>query len=105
MSRRELEGSIHHGATPPHRALRNEGGWTIPTRDPPVAIVGAAPRVVGAQVAAVHHRQKDHQDRVLGAEKDGKTPSLKGWGGVAQKRAVTRIIVMESTAVFELITH
>ena len=105
MSRRELGGSTHRGATrtPPHRALRNEGGWTIPTRVRRAG--GAAPRVVGAQVAAaVHRHQKDRQDRVpRGSEKDGKMPSLYGWEGVARKRAVTRIIAMEAAmAVFEL---
>lgn len=105
MSRREVEGSIQTHAVPQHRALRNEGGWTIQTPDHPVG--DAAPLVLaaGVQVAAVPRLQKDRQDQVLGTEKDGK-PSLKGWGGVGQKIAVvqTRITAIEST-VFALINH
>ena len=97
-----LEGSIQIQTM---RALRNEDGSTILTRDRDRPAGGAAP--LGAQVTAVHRRQIDHQDQALSTEKDGK-PSLKGWGGGSQKIAVVqtpRTTAMELTVFAALIIN
>ena len=89
MTLRELGGTIHRD-TLPHRALRNEVGWIIPTHDH----LGGA-----AQAAQVARHRRPHfvsLEIEVEVERDGK-PSLKGREGVSQRTGATRTTAMEST--------